>query len=624
MPQSLSISFTLGKASIKHQANIPHSNREFIARNIDRAKTHENITYVRQDVEDAYHKLFDDAVKEYNKNQKQKCRRIEDYYQHISDGKREEAFYEIIVQFGDSKTAPCGSQNGKTAQKMLDEYVRSFQKRNPNLHVFNAVMHLDEASPHLHINFVPFYTKARKNGLSKGVSMKAALDEQGFDGKNFKENRLVAWEESERMYMEKILNAHGYMRDDKNAKYAHMTVEEFKKDQDEKKIVSAIRKQQHISPDDLARTHVQHLHNKLNILENEKKELEIQKRSPYKAFYYSSPDKQAFVQSKLDDLQIPYRETENGLEAQECYADEIRKIEKLYIAPKTGHREKLRQDIDLLLMQSKDFDELLSKLERTGYQIKRGKYIALKPNDGDKFIRLKTLGEHYSEYALKNRLQSKKKFEQELDMKIKAESKRDTPKAITLQTIRFYTITFAKGALPMRKRDVHKPFAWTNDAELDKILLLNKKINEGATIDSFRSNFKKQERAASECEANLKKSRNDLKSFYELKEKIEIVFEGKKSSVFTMEQAQMALRQFPDINQRNYGKIQILIDNELKNVQKAEEAFAEESQKLKEASDLLSAAEKIMGGTYIQSLVGEERQRRESEYMPNGLKPAGN
>ena len=104
---SLSISFTLGKASVPHQANIPHTNREFIARNIDQTRTHQNVTYVRQDVEDAYQQLFGDAVKEYNEKQKRADRRIENYYQHIADGKREEAFYEAIVQFGDSKTAPC-------------------------------------------------------------------------------------------------------------------------------------------------------------------------------------------------------------------------------------------------------------------------------------------------------------------------------------------------------------------------------------------------------------------------------------------------------------------------------------------------------------------------------------
>ena len=68
--QRFSISFTLGKSSVAHQTNIAHSNREFIARNVDQARTHQNVLYQRQDVEDAYHKLFDAAVKEYNEKQK--------------------------------------------------------------------------------------------------------------------------------------------------------------------------------------------------------------------------------------------------------------------------------------------------------------------------------------------------------------------------------------------------------------------------------------------------------------------------------------------------------------------------------------------------------------------------
>lgn len=97
---------------------------------------------------------------------------IPDYYLHIAESKREEAFYEIVVQFGDCETAPCGSERGDLAKQMLQSYMRDFQRRNPNLFVFNAVLHLNEASPHLHIDFIPFYTKGRKNGLSKGVSMK--------------------------------------------------------------------------------------------------------------------------------------------------------------------------------------------------------------------------------------------------------------------------------------------------------------------------------------------------------------------------------------------------------------------------------------------------------------------
>ncbi len=619
----LSISFTLGKASVQHGANVEHNNREFIARNIDPSRTHENITYVKQDVRKAYDELFGESIKEYNEKQKQKCRRISDYYQHIADGKREEAFYEIVVQFGDSQTAPCGSENGKLTQQLLDEYIRSFKKRNPNLHIFNAVLHMDEATPHLHINFIPFYTQGRKNSLSKGVSMRAALTEQGFTAQNYKENRLVAWEESERAYMEELLQQHGFLREDKSATYAHQTVEEYKKTQDERKMVSALRQTKHISDAELSAGHIRQLKEKLVALERKTEKLENQMQSPYKSFYYSSPDKQSFVQSKLDEMGIPYRETENGFEAQECYAEQIRKIEKEYKTPRSTAREKLREDIDRLLMQSRTFEELIDKLKKENYTVKSGKYISVKPENSGQYIRLKSLGEFYSEYALKNRIKAKLKYEQDIEKQIDVERKVhpiDSPQLVTLRTIQFYTVTFAKGALPMRKRDTAKPFSWTNDSELDKILELNQKINSGTTLETFRKEFADLEKSVSEKEKALQKAETDLKTFYDLREKIQIVFEGKKSEIYSPEQAQQALKAYPHITRENYHNIEMLIESETRKFREAEKVYMTEKEKLQKADELLSAAEKVMGGTYVQSLVGEERKRRESQYIPNGLK----
>lgn len=64
---------------------------------------------------------------------------------------------------------------------MLDEYYQGFQERNTNLRVFSAHLHMDEATPHLHIDFVPF-TTGSKRGLDTRVSLKQALAAQGFKG----------------------------------------------------------------------------------------------------------------------------------------------------------------------------------------------------------------------------------------------------------------------------------------------------------------------------------------------------------------------------------------------------------------------------------------------------------
>ena len=82
------------------------------------------------------------------------------------------------------------------------------------------------------------------------------------------------------------------------------------------------------------------------------------------------------------------------------------------------------------------------------------------------------------------------------------------------------------------------------------------------------------------------------------------------------------MQHYPTINQSNYQNIEILIQNELENIEKLEEALLPEHEQLKTTSELLAMTDRVMGGTYVQSLVGEERERRESDFIPNGLKPA--
>lgn len=610
----------LGKASAEHGANVRHNNREFIAGNVKKEKTHENITYVRQNVEDAYKDLFQKALNDYNEKQKQPCRRISDYYKHISDSNREESFYEIVVQFGDNKTASCESDNGKVVTQMLDEYIRTFNQRNPNLHIFNAVLHMDEATPHLHINFIPYYTKGRVNGLQQGVSMKAALDEQGFTAKNYKQNRLVAWELNERQCMEQILNKHGYERDNKNAKYSHMSVPEFKLEKDREKIVAAMTKLSTVSPEEKTEDNIREMKLRMRSLEQKNSELIKQRISPYKSFFYAIHDKQSYVQQKLDTLSIPYRETENGFEAQECYVDKIRQIEKEYKPVRNSNREKLRNDIDRLLMQSDSFDDLIKKLKAERYSIKYGKYISVKPVHSEQYIRVKSLGAFYSEYALTNRINSNIRYENSLDNKIKSSDNKDAFNIIIIKTVKLYTIAFKNNALPIRKKDKQKHFSWTNDIEIDKLIKLNNKVNSGATIDNLKADFEESEKTVSEKEKNLYKAKEDLAAYLELKEKIEIVFENKQSTLYSKQQAEATIGLYPNITEKNYQNVDKLINNTNDKILKFSKELLTEKEKLKEASENFSIAEKILGGTYVQHLIGEERQRRESNYIPNGLK----
>ena len=613
MEKKLSVSFTLGRESKANQINLDHNNREFLANNIDKNKLNQNVIFVRQDPEQVYNELFSDALKEYNDKQKKNCRKIENYYYHMLDSKREEAFYEVIVQFGDHITAPCSSTNGEECKKMLDEYLHDFEKRNPNLKVFNAILHMDEATPHLHIDFIPFYTQPRTNGLSKGVSLRAALDEQGFTANNVYDNRLVRWEESERNAMEKILNAHGFEREDKNATYEHMTVSEYKSSVSDSGVVKALNSLKNNSVTQKNNTSVSELKSKLKDLQIENKKLAAINSSPFKAFYFSSPDKQAFVQTELERQNITVRETETGFEAPEIFLDTIRDIEKKYKPVKNSYRDQLRDLIDKLVLKSKTLEDMLEKLEAEGYKVKQGKYISVLPPDGDKNIRLKSLGEQYTELALRNRIMYGNKYVSDLDKKIQTHPDQKSLSVMIMKTVKLYTVAVKANSITMKKRNPAKPLAWTNDPEIDKLLDLNRKLNEGATVDSLREDFATAEKRNNAALEKYTTSKKDLLFFEHLKEHIQIVYEKKQATAAQYDTSRKELAAYPNITKDNYLNIYNLIDNEMKNISSAEAELNQTQTELNNLSALLSTVERITNGTYVQQLALDETHKRVAE-----------
>ena len=552
--ERFSISVTLGKASNPHGANLAHNNRDFIARNIRRDQMQNNIFFKQQDIHEAYEELFGAAIDDYNAKQKQPCRCIKDYYSHIASGKREEPFYEVIVQLGDCKDTPCGSRRAEIAQKILAEYAAKFQERNKNLHVFNSVMHLDEASPHLHIDFVPFYTEGRQRGLSKGVSMRAALKEMGITAKNSGVNQLVIWEERERKTLEQLLRQNECQREDKQAHHHHLTVEEYKSWQDAKRNSAVFREKQRVEPEDIR--DALRMKQQIAQLTSINAAMKEQMYSPYKSFFYADDDKQSFVQAALDREQIPYRETENGFEAQECFVDAIKRIETQYKKQPTSRRDKLRDDIDRLLMMSKDFDQLLQRLCDAHYEIRLGKYIAVRPADGKNYIRLKSLGSAYSEDVLRNRLEIKAAYEQNLVRMIQAARDTHAPNLRVLEMMRRYTILFSDGNFPVRKKNPKDILSWQNDAELDRLTALNAKINQGATLDSMRRDAEQKQQEVNELTERLEELDSYMRHHEDLVECAQIVFHDKQSARFTPEEAREVLRKESYLNAGNWRELE--------------------------------------------------------------------
>lgn len=180
------ISFMTGKGSANHNS------RKFHAKNTDPERSYLNVEYCNENVKDVYHELFEEALAWYNEKQTRSDRRIDDYYEKIRSGKQEKPFYEIILQIGDKDNMGAKTENGQLAAKVLDKYMQDFQRRNPTLRVFSAYLYMGEATPHLHIDFVP-YTTGSKRGLDTRVSLKQALSALGFKGGTRRETELNQW-----------------------------------------------------------------------------------------------------------------------------------------------------------------------------------------------------------------------------------------------------------------------------------------------------------------------------------------------------------------------------------------------------------------------------------------------
>lgn len=230
---------------------IGHNNRDFIAKNVNKDKVADNITYVKKDLKEVYQETFGKALEEYNAKQKRSDRVIKDYYEHIKNSNQEKLFYEAVIQFGNIDNSAVGTEGGEVAKKMLDDYMKSFEKRNPNLIVFNAVMHLDEATPHLHISFVPV-AHNQNRGLATRVSLKKAMEEMDVTAKTKKLTERQQWAESEKKIMKEIAKKYGLGIERKNISRPHMLVDEYKSAQDNlkatQKKITELYKKSNIEP----------------------------------------------------------------------------------------------------------------------------------------------------------------------------------------------------------------------------------------------------------------------------------------------------------------------------------------------------------------------------------------
>ena len=219
------------------KGSLTHNRRDFIAENVDSSRTPFNVEYRNEDIRAVYHELFDDALARYNEKQTRKDRVIDDYYEKIRTGKQEKLFEELIIQIGNKDDMNASSENGQLAQQMLDEYMQLFQQRNPTLRVFSAHLHMDEATPHLHIDFIPF-TTGSKRGLETRVSLKKALEALGFAGGTKSHTELNQWIESEKQALASIMARHDIEWEQKGTHEEHLSVLDYKKQERSKEVAT--------------------------------------------------------------------------------------------------------------------------------------------------------------------------------------------------------------------------------------------------------------------------------------------------------------------------------------------------------------------------------------------------
>ena len=210
------------------KGSVSHNSRQFKAANVDPERTSLNRRYCNRNIKKVYEELFGEALEKYNAKQTRSDRKIKNYYEKIRTSKQEKTFTELVVQIGNHEDTNAQSEFGAKAAEILDEYMKGFQERNPHLRVFSAYLHMDESTPHLHIDFIPF-TTGSKRGLETRVSLKSALAQQGITGGTKYETEWSVFTRREKEQLAEIMERHGIGWKQLDTHEEHLSVLDYKK-----------------------------------------------------------------------------------------------------------------------------------------------------------------------------------------------------------------------------------------------------------------------------------------------------------------------------------------------------------------------------------------------------------
>ena len=294
--------------------SLAHNRRDFVAENVDPKKTQYNICYRNENLQEVYKELFDEAVERYNVG-KRNDRKITNYYEKIRLGKQEKLFHEVIFQIGNCGDMAVGTEEGELAVKILDEFLKDFEKRNPTLRLFNCYLHLDESTPHLHVDFVPYVSGWTGKGMDTKVSLKQALKSLGFPGGSKRDTELNQWINHEKEVLAEVAKKYGIEWEQKGTHEEHLDVYNFKKKERKKEVQELEQKKEYLTAENEGLVfQVAEARADIKLLEEEKNQLQKDKETAEKSAEKAEmelkklEDRREFLQPVMDNVSKEIKE----------------------------------------------------------------------------------------------------------------------------------------------------------------------------------------------------------------------------------------------------------------------------------------------------------------------------
>lgn len=359
------ISAMIGKGSVNHNT------RAFTAKNVDKNRSADNVEFCQEDIKQVYHKLFDEALERYNAKQKRKDRMIDNYYEKIRRGKQEKLFHEVIFQIGNKDDMNAKSEDGLLAKRILTEFMDEFQARNPNLYVFSAHLHMDEETPHLHIDFVPYITGS-KRGLDTRVSLKSALAAEGFTGGTRGATELNQWIASEKQGLATVMERYGVEWLQKDTHEKHLSVLEFEKKERAREVAELDSQKREIS------SVVLQLGEAVSVKKQELQNVTIEKELAEEAIQKANEERTIAQQEKEvllagnQNLRMENTRLENRKDRLRMENHDLKQKQK---------QLQLQADNEELEQRHEDLQYMNSKLENVNDQLSSDNYSLEQRND---------------------------------------------------------------------------------------------------------------------------------------------------------------------------------------------------------------------------------------------------